>query len=169
MCKSPTRLVQNTHTALLSSTPEGCTRDNEWDVTHDHEENNTIPELSNSSSQCFCLSNNRNVNCIASHKPPILPRKVKRNKPPVPPRTITALSTNYSEHDTTEAPKTGMQILSATESQAVANPVCDGHQNQTKTHETVVLRRHQRYVMSYNGFLYIYHCYCVMLSLDAPM
>ena len=139
-------------TALLSSTSEDCISDNEWEVTH--EENNTVPELSISSSQCFCLSNNRNVNCIASHKPPILPRKVKRNKPPVPPRTLTALSANYSEHHTTEAPKTSTQILSATESQAVANPMCDGHQNQTRTHETVVLRRHQRYVMNYKGFLY---------------
>ena len=145
-CKSSTRLVQNSHTALLSPTSEDHIRDNEWDITQ--KENDVVAELSHSPSQCFCL-NNRNVKCIAPHKPPILPRTIKRNKPPVPPRTLTAPSANYSEHHTIEAPKPGMQISGATESQTVAKPVCDGHQNQTRTHETVVLRRHQRYVRTF--------------------
>ena len=144
MCSaSPARalgLIPKSHTASLSSLvlSEECSRYNEYHTSHTESNN----ELSNLRSPCSC-SSNRNVKCDTSHKPPILPRKTKKNKPPVPPRKF-GPSINYSEHDTTAASMNDTQPSAMARSQDVANPVYDGHQKQTKTHERVVLR----YVLS---------------------
>ena len=140
MCSaSPARalgLVPKSHTISLSSLvlSEECSRYNEYRTSHTESEN----ELSYLCSSCSC-SNNRNMKRDTSPKPPILPRKTKKNKPPVPPRKF-GPSVNYSEHDTMAASKNGTQSSATAESQVIANPVYDGHQKKTKTHERVVLR-----------------------------
>ena len=91
-------------------------------------------------SPCDSFSSNRNVKRDASHKPPILPRKIKKIKPLVPPRKF-GPCINYSEHDTTPASRSDIQSSPATAhaSQEVANSY-DRHKKQASTHERVIIR-----------------------------
>jgi len=142
MCKTSNVLVQNCHTASVSLPSEDCSRD---DINSDTSYTENNPELSNSCTQNSHPHQDRNAKFdTTSHKPPVLPRKVKNNKPPVPPRTLGPF-TSCCTDDTTASSE------AAPERQDEANPVHDGHQTQTKTHEMVVLRNHRRYV--YNSFI----------------
>lgn len=144
MCKISRVLVQNCHTGSVHSPSEDCSRGTSINNDTLYSENN--PGLSNSCTQNFYLHQHRNVKCdTTSHKPPILPRKVKNNKPVVPPRTLGSFA-NYSIHDTIVSSKNGTLSSAATKRQDEANPVHDGHETQTKTHEMVVLRHHLRCV-----------------------
>ena len=100
------------------------------------------------------------MNCDTSHidKPPVVPRKVKKTKPPIPPRRFGPYA-NYSEHDTMATSIDTTPTSATGEGQDVANSVTpavhDGHQKQMKTHEMVVLKRHPKYVRRYSKYLAI--------------
>ena len=150
MCgASPARalgLVPKSHTVSMGSLilSEECSRHNEYRTSHTE-----LSDVESLRSSLSC-SNNRNVKCDTLLKPPILPRKTKKNKPPVPPRKF-GPSVNYSdfsEHDTIAA--STQSSATARISQDVASPINDGHQKQTKTHERVVLR-----------YVCVYVCVCV--------
>ena len=132
VCKVSRVQVQNFHKAdSVSSLPE------------DHSRNNTLYSEKDPSPCHY----HENVNCSASHKPPILPRKSKNNKPPVAPRTLGPFA-NYSTHDAVPSSKNVTTPTSATTvNQDIASPVHEGHQKQNKTHEMVMLKQHPRYVI----------------------
>ena len=168
ICIGSTRvsdLVQSSLTTSLGSLSEDCLEDNECDTLHTRNDN----ELPNSHShhQHSCANNIRNTRCDVSHKPPILPRKAKRNKPPVPPRTLIGPFANYSEYDhdfTANGTQTTTTINSP---EAVIKPAHNSHHKQAETKETVVLRHHQRYFVKQQSYELLYlH---VILPLDAEI
>ena len=137
MCSySPARVMNSVPKSLSSSLGSLL------EVPSDHSEFHASCMRSTSENElcspCDSLSSHKNTKRDTPHKPPILPRKIKKIKPPVPPRHF-GPCINHSEHDTTPALRTDTQSSPVAESPEATNSFYR-HKKQANTHEGVILR-----------------------------